>query len=87
MSKYDRRIVGKDGKITTIDVYDVIDAWGVKCPALQHLIKKALQCGDRGHKDEKQDLQDIYASSVRALELYGARVLIETIDSPTQGDE
>ncbi|AYR02288.1 hypothetical protein KGB51_gp40 [Escherichia phage C1] len=52
-----------------IDVYDVLMAWNVTNPALQHLIKKALQAGDRGHKSREQDLQDIIDSAIRAKEL------------------
>ena len=63
-SKYTKIIHGVD-----VDVYDVLMAWGVTNPALQHLIKKALQCGQRGHKDKQQDLQDIIDSAIRAQEL------------------
>lgn len=52
-----------------VDVYDVLMAWNVTNPALQHLIKKALQAGERGHKSRKQDLQDIIDSAIRAKEL------------------
>lgn len=51
------------------DVYDVLMAWNVTNPALQHLIKKALQPGERGHKSREQDLQDIIDSAIRAKEL------------------
>lgn len=51
------------------DVYDVLMAWNVTNPALQHLIKKALQAGGRGHKSREQDLQDIIDSAIRAKEL------------------
>ncbi len=63
-SKYTKTIRG-----VSVDVYDVLQAWGVINPALQHLIKKALQCGQRGHKDNAQDLQDIIDSAIRAKEL------------------
>ena len=63
-SKYTKHIHG-----VSVDVYDVLMAWGVANPALQHLIKKALQCGQRGHKDNQQDLQDIIDSAIRAKEL------------------
>lgn len=63
-SKYTKQIRG-----VSVDVYDVLAAWGVTNPALQHLIKKALQCGQRGHKDKQQDLQDIIDSAIRAKEL------------------
>ncbi len=52
-----------------VDVYDVLMAWDVTNPALQHLIKKALQAGERGHKSREQDLQDIIDSAIRAKEL------------------
>ena len=63
-SKYTKTIRG-----VSVDVYDVLQAWGVSNPALQHLIKKALQCGHRGHKDNAQDLQNIIDSAIRAKEL------------------
>lgn len=64
-NKYQREI--KPGVF--VDVYDVLNAWDVRNPALQHLIKKALAVGQRGHKDAAEDLQDIVDSSVRAQEL------------------
>lgn len=67
-SKYHREI--KPG--VWVDVYDVLHAWRVQNPALQHLIKKALQPGERGHKTREQDMNDIVASALRARELEGA---------------
>lgn len=64
-NKYLREI--KPGVL--VDVYDVLMAWTVINPALQHLIKKALQTGERGHKTREQDLQDIIDSAIRAKEL------------------
>lgn len=65
MNKYSREITSG----VYVDVYDVLKAWQVTNPALQHLIKKALQAGERGHKDLKEDLLDIIASAKRAYEL------------------
>ena len=59
--KYNRKIKG-----VTVDVYDVLKAFDVTCPALQHLIKKALCTGLRGHKNREQDLRDIVDSALRA---------------------
>lgn len=64
-SKYHREI--KPGVF--VDVYDVLHAWGVINPALQHLIKKALQPGGRGHKTLLEDLNDIIVSANRAYDL------------------
>lgn len=65
LSKYHREI--KPGVF--VDCYDVLKAWNVTNPALQHLLKKALQPGARGHKTLVQDLDDIVASAIRAREL------------------
>ena len=63
-SKYTKYIRGNP-----VDVYDVLQAWNVTCPALQHLLKKALQAGNRGNKTLREDLQDIVDSAIRAQEL------------------
>jgi hypothetical protein len=70
LSKYERRIYNKEGQSIVVDVYDVLQAFGVTDPALQHLVKKALAPGQRGHKTVEQDLRDIKASAKRALQLY-----------------
>lgn len=74
MSKYDREIIGRDSegnlRVITVDVYRVLSAFAVTDPALQHLIKKALCAGLRGHKDTEQDLQDIIDSGHKALTLF-----------------
>jgi hypothetical protein len=74
VNKYQRHIRGKtaegnnsDGIL--IDVYDVLKAFGVTCPATQHAIKKMLMAGERGHKDEQTDLEEAIQSLQRALEL------------------
>lgn len=59
----------RDCKGVQVDVYDVLQAFNVTNPALQHLIKKALCVGIRGHKTKRQDLQDIIDSAIRAKEL------------------
>lgn len=64
MGKYNRECKG-----VTIDVYDVLLAFNVTNPALQHLVKKALCAGLRGHKDKQQDMAEILESAKRAVEL------------------
>lgn len=63
-NKYNRPCKG-----ITIDVYDVLQAFNVTNPALQHLIKKALCMGLRGHKDRLQDVKEVLESAKRAVEL------------------
>ena len=53
------------------DVYDVLDAFGVTCPATAHAVKKLLCAGQRGHKDRLTDLQEAAAALTRAVELEG----------------
>lgn len=52
-----------------VDIYDVLEAWGVSCPARQHAIKKLLAAGKRGHKSEVKDLQEAHNSAHRAIML------------------
>jgi len=66
--KYDRKIFSKyeDAEIT-VDVYRVLDAFNVTCPATAHAIKKLLCAGIRGHKDMEQDLAEAAQSIEEAL--------------------
>ena len=81
MSKYDREIIGIDGTVTTVDVYRVLDAFGVSDPATQHAIKKMLCTGLRGHKDYITDINDSIDSLQKAKELYGQKMIHESSKS------
>ena len=52
-----------------IDVYRVLVLFDVTDPCLQHAIKKLLCAGQRGVKDQKQDVQEAIASLLRYLEM------------------
>lgn len=66
-TKYLRRIIlTKDG---SVDVYSVLLAFGVTCPARQHAIKKLLCAGIRGKATERQDLEEARDAVARALQL------------------
>lgn len=56
-------------QLKTLDVYRLIDLFDVTCPVAQHVIKKALVAGQRGHKDTVRDWQDIQDSAMRKLEM------------------
>ena len=60
-----------------VDIYDVLQAWKITNPAQQHLAKKALQGGQRGHKNYETDMRDIIASATRAIELERATQELE----------
>jgi hypothetical protein len=65
-SKYLRDVQLVGGKI---DVYAVLVAFGVACPARQHAIKKLLCAGLRGKGDELQDLRESIDAVRRAIEI------------------
>jgi hypothetical protein len=65
-SKYLRDVQLVGGKI---DVYAVLVAFGVSCPARQHAIKKLLCAGLRGKGDELQDLHEAGDAIDRAIQI------------------
>lgn len=70
-NKYERMVEDRYGDSCHVDVYDVLKAFEVTCPAIQHAIKKLLCTGLRGHKDRDTDLLEAKESIVRAIELNG----------------
>lgn len=68
-NKYERELTDRQGNSATVDVYDVLQAFNVTCPATQHAIKKLLCTGVRGHKDGDTDLLEAREAITRAIEL------------------
>lgn len=64
INKYKKQCKGVE-----IDVYDVLKAFNVVNPAIQHAIKKLLAGGQRGYKDVKQDYNEAIQSIKRGIEL------------------
>jgi len=56
-----------------VDVYAVLEAFQVTCPARQHAIKKLLCCGNRDKGTELQDLIGAEAAISRAIDLQKLR--------------
>lgn len=73
--KYLRQIHSAEdtGQSVHVDVYSVLIAFDVQCPALQHLIKKALCCGIRNKGSKMDDLLGMEAALSRATELQKIR--------------
>ena len=65
-NKYLRKV---RGTCAIVDVYDVLEAFEVKCPARQHAIKKLLCSGIRGKGDTMQDLQESLQAVQRAIQM------------------
>lgn len=85
-SKYHRTIKG-----ASIDVYDVLTAFGVANPATAHAVKKLLMPGQRGAKNTLQDLAEAKASVERAIQIEGeTQAWLESRERKavnTQGEE
>ena len=66
-SKYLRiAVCHVEGKI---DVYTVLDAFQVTCPARQHAVKKLLCSGIRGKANVMQDLEEARDAIDRAIQM------------------
>ena len=64
-NKYSREIK----KDVFVDVYDVLSAFNVTCPALAHAVKKCLAAGQRGVKSTTQGKKEAIESLHRSIEL------------------
>lgn len=70
--KYKRRIqsaMPEDLSTVWVDVYCVLKAFGVTCPARQHAIKKLLAAGQRDKGSELNDLEGALIAVERAIQL------------------
>lgn len=79
-SKYIRQIneASPQPKGVLVDVYQVIEAFDVACPATQHAIKKLLCAGLRGKATRLQDLIDARDAIFRAIEMQHLREAART---------
>ena len=55
--------------VSYIDVYRVLELFGVNDPAIQHAVKKLLVAGGRGHKDLEKDVKEAVDSLNRWIEM------------------
>lgn len=70
-NKYLRNVYSIHGEsyFVIADVYSVLEAFAVVCPARQHAIKKLLCAGIRGKGDAVQDLKEAKVAMDRAIDL------------------
>ena len=75
MSKYHRILYDMTypDRCVMVDVYSVLEAFEVRCPARQHAIKKLLCAGIRGKGDTLQDLTEAAQAVDRAVEMERGR--------------
>lgn len=62
-----------ENKTCEVDVYAVIEAFNVTCPARQHALKKILCAGLRGKATTIKDLEEAIVCLHRAIDLEEAR--------------
>lgn len=55
------------GGLASVDVYRILELFDVTHPVAQHIAKKAIAAGQRGHKDLRRDVQDMADSANRWL--------------------
>ena len=85
-SKYHRWIVSACGcSREKVDVYSVLEAFDVRCPARQHAIKKLLCAGQRGKGDVVQDLIEARDGVSRAVDMERARNRWAELEQELQG--
>lgn len=69
-AKYDRVVYDKyTGQACVVDVYRVLEGFGIHCSAMAHGIKKCLAAGERGAKDTLQDKQEAIKSIQESIQL------------------
>ena len=58
-------------KYNKLDIYRILKLYEVSDPCLQHSIKKLLCAGNRGVKNQTQDINEAIQSLKRFLEMQG----------------
>ena len=71
--------------LESIDVYRVLELFGVTNPCLQHAVKKLLCAGVRGVKDQGKDIQEAIDSLQRALEMSNEDKRQEALEGESNG--
>ena len=71
--------------LESIDVYRVLELFGVTNPCLQHAVKKLLCAGVRGVKDQGKDIQEAIDSLQRALEMSNEDKRQESLEGEGNG--
>lgn len=86
-TKYHRTITGVDGRECIVDIYAVLEAFGVIGPAEQHAVKKLLFAGRRGKGSVLDDLGGAALAIERAIQMEQARGVAEDSSvAPTAED-
>lgn len=77
-NKYERDVSG----LQKVDIYRILSLYAVSDPCLQHAAKKVLCAGQRGAKDQLQDVHEAIASLERFVDMR-----VEELGAPSTGTE
>lgn len=55
--------------LNRVDIYRILELFNVDDPCMQHVVKKAIACGKRGHKNIERDVQDMIDTLTRWQEM------------------
>lgn len=69
-----------------VDVYAVLEAFDVRCPAVQHAVKKLLCAGLRDKGSRIQDISESIDALYRAVEMERDRQRTMTDGPPDEQD-
>lgn len=67
--KYLAEMTDYDGNTIQVDIYNMLVAKGIFCPATAHAVKKILDAGDRGSKGWDKDMDEAINSLKQAKRL------------------
>ena len=85
MSKKHNHYFKNVAHLESLDVYRVLQLFGVTDPCLQHAIKKLLCAGLRGVKNQGKDIQEAIDSLQRALEMRSEDKRQEALEGESNG--
>ena len=74
--------------LQSVDFYRVAELFGVTDQAIGHAIKKLLAAGQRGAKDQRQDIKEAMDSLIRKLQMMDEderKAVVEKSALPVEG--
>jgi hypothetical protein len=84
--KYHHELKGVIGG-NKIDIYGVIETFGVKDASIQHAIKKLLCAGNRSKATKIQDLEEAVTAIVRGIEVLESEIAKSSVVEPGEIDQ
>lgn len=71
--------------LESVDIYRLLELYGVTDPCRQHAIKKLFCAGQRGGKSEAQDIQEAIDTLKRKLQMLAEDAALRESTAPIRG--